>query len=340
MIEQLPAPAGLMPSNRLLTTTEFHRLADAPPEIEWFANISNAHTRRAYENAVRDFMQFAGISRPEEFRTVTRAHIVAWRDDLGRRGLGGSTTRHRLASLASLFEYLCERNALTHNPVKGVERPRTESGEGKTPALGDHQARKLLAAPEADTIKSKRDRAILSTLLFHALRREELCKLKVKDVQHARKVEATRRGICRCIPEPKPSSTTTLRPPATARTKMARFSGRPATTAPASSTTRSRRTASYVRPLDSIAARTQQGGQPEPHGERVCLVRVVGELVADVLVERLAIWGVSISLMRLITSRVTVKWTISRLQALYSPRPMLRSTAPGSYVPAARRRPT
>src|SRR5271165_182382 len=36
-------------------------------------------------------------------------------------------------------------------------------------------------------IKSKRDRAILSTLLFHALRREELCKLKVKDFQHARK---------------------------------------------------------------------------------------------------------------------------------------------------------
>ena len=118
---------------------------------------------------------------------MTRAHIIAWRDDLVRRGLGGSTIRHRLASLASLFEYLCERNAVTHNPVKGVERPRTESGEGKTPALGDHQARKLLDAPEADTIKSKRDRAILSTLLFHALRREELCKLKVKDARHARK---------------------------------------------------------------------------------------------------------------------------------------------------------
>ena len=36
-------------------------------------------------------------------------------------------------------------------------------------------------------MKSKRDRAILSTLLFHALRREELCKLKVKDCRHARK---------------------------------------------------------------------------------------------------------------------------------------------------------
>jgi site-specific recombinase XerC len=176
------------PTDRLLTAAEFHRLADVPPEVEWFANISNRHTRRAYENAVKDFMQFTGIGRPEEFRTVTRAHIIAWRGDLMRRGLGGATIRHRLASLASLFEYLCEKNAVTHNPVKGVERPKTESGEGKTPAIGDHQARKLLDAPPADdTIKSKRDRAILSTLLFHALRREELCKLKVKDCRHMRK---------------------------------------------------------------------------------------------------------------------------------------------------------
>jgi integrase/recombinase XerD len=187
MADQLPSEIAPARVSRLLTAAEFHQLADVPPEVEWFANISNPHSRRAYEHAVGDFMRFTGIERPEEFRTVTRAHIIAWRDDLVRRGLGGSTIRHRLASLASLFEYLCEKNAVTHNPVKGVERPKTESGEGKTPALGDHQARKLLAAPAADTIKSKRDRAILSTLLFHALRREELCKLKVKDFRHARK---------------------------------------------------------------------------------------------------------------------------------------------------------
>ena len=180
-------PAEIITGARLLTAAEFHRLADVPPEVEWFANLSNPSTRRAYEHAVGDFMRFVGIARPEEFRTVTRAHIIAWRDALVERGLGGSTIRHRLASLASLFQHLCDRNAVTHNPVKGVQRPRTESGEGKTPALGDHQARKLLAAPETDTVKSKRDRAILSTLLFHALRREELCKLKVRDARHARK---------------------------------------------------------------------------------------------------------------------------------------------------------
>jgi site-specific recombinase XerD len=187
MAESDQLPAETRPTNRMLTAAEFHRLGDVPPEAEWFANLTNQHTRRAYEHAITDFMQFTGIARPEEFRTVTRAHVIAWRDDLVRRELGGSTVRHRLAALAALFEYLCDRNAVTHNPVKGVARPKTESGEGKTPALGDHQARKLLAAPQADSLKAKRDCAILSTLLFHALRREELCKLKVKDAQHARK---------------------------------------------------------------------------------------------------------------------------------------------------------
>ena len=197
--EILPAPrpaapdpaqtpvAAATPARRLLTEAEFHRLAKVPPEAEWFANITNPNTRRAYRNAIRDFMGFTGINQPEEFRAVTRSHIIGWREELTRRGLGGATVRHRLAALASLFEYLCEKNAVTHNPVKGVQRPRTESGEGKTPALGDHQARKLLDAPNSDSVKSKRDRAILSALLFHALRREELCKLTVKDFRHARK---------------------------------------------------------------------------------------------------------------------------------------------------------
>jgi integrase/recombinase XerD len=185
MNDQLPA--AIIPSNRLLTAAEFHKLAEVPPEIEWFANLGNASTERAYKNAIQDFIRFTGINRPEEFRTVTRAHVIAWRDDLAARGLGGATVRHRLAALSSLFEYLCDKNAVTHNPVKGVKRPRSESGEGKTPAIGDNQARDLLAAPAEDRIKDRRDRAILSTLLYHALRREELCKLKVKDFRHARR---------------------------------------------------------------------------------------------------------------------------------------------------------
>ena len=47
-------PAPITPSGRLLTAVEFQRLADVPPEIEWFANLANKSTRRAYENALQD----------------------------------------------------------------------------------------------------------------------------------------------------------------------------------------------------------------------------------------------------------------------------------------------
>jgi integrase/recombinase XerD len=181
-----PEPMAL-PEARALTSAAFQGLASVPPEVEWFANLGNTATRRAYQNALADFMRFAGIAKPEEFRIVTRAHVIAWRDDLASRQLSATTVRHRLSALASLFEYLCDKNAVMHNPVKGVKRPVPETYEGKTPALGDHQARQLLDAPDNSTLKGKRDRAVLATLLYHALRREELCKLTVRDFRHSRR---------------------------------------------------------------------------------------------------------------------------------------------------------
>ena len=74
-------PTEIAPTGRLLTAAEFHRLADVPPEVEWFANLSNPHTRRVYENAVKDFMRFTGIMRPEEFRD----HHARARHRLARR---------------------------------------------------------------------------------------------------------------------------------------------------------------------------------------------------------------------------------------------------------------
>jgi len=170
-------------NRRALTAAEFLGLAEVPPELEWFANIRNERTRRAYQQDVRDFTAFVGIERPEEFRIVTRAHLIAWRKELERRELAPASIRRKLAALSSLFDYLCEQNAVLLNPVDGVKRPKANNNEGLTPALGNAQARALLNAPPADTIKGKRDRAVLATLLYHGLRREELCKLRVRDVQ-------------------------------------------------------------------------------------------------------------------------------------------------------------
>ncbi len=73
-----------------------------------------------------------------------------------------------------------------------------------TPALGAAQARKLLDAPPAGTLKGVRDRAILATLLYHGIRREELCRLRVKDIQSRQGVMHFRvkgkRGKIRFVP--------------------------------------------------------------------------------------------------------------------------------------------
>ncbi len=168
---------------RALTAKQFQQLSDVPPELEWFANISSEKTRKAYQNDIRDFAQFVGISQPAEFRIVTRSHVIAWRKTIEEKKFSDATIRRKLSALSSLFEYLCEKNAVTHNPVKGVKRPMANNNEGKTPALSNDQARLLLEAPPEDTVKGQRDRAILAALLYHGLRRQELCNLSVKDYQ-------------------------------------------------------------------------------------------------------------------------------------------------------------
>jgi integrase/recombinase XerD len=69
------------------------------------------------------------------------------------------------------------------NVTRSSAIPSADNNEGSTPALGDALVRRLLNAPALDTLKGVRDRAILATLLYHGIRREELCLLRLRDMQ-------------------------------------------------------------------------------------------------------------------------------------------------------------
>ena len=126
-------------------------------------------------------MSLLALWTPLNFGNVTRAHVIAWRKYLETvRRFAGATIRRKLATLSALYQFLCERNAVTHNVVSGVKRPKTQGSVGTTPAISDEQMRQLLAAPNPATLKGKRDRAILATLGYHGIRRQELCDLLVR----------------------------------------------------------------------------------------------------------------------------------------------------------------
>jgi hypothetical protein len=114
---------GAADRKRALTAAQYGDLSDVPPELEWLANITNVKTRRAYKIDVSEFSTFAGLRGPAELRTVTRAHVIAC-------GLSPSSLRRKLSALSSLFDYLCERNAVSGNPVDGVKRAMANGNEG------------------------------------------------------------------------------------------------------------------------------------------------------------------------------------------------------------------
>jgi hypothetical protein len=110
---------GVPALRRPLTPAQFGDLAEIPPELEWLANLTNPKTRRAYKIDVEEFIGLDGIA---ELRSITRAHVIAWRKDLEKRGLAGSSIRRKLSALSALFDYMCEHNAVSGNPVDGVKR--------------------------------------------------------------------------------------------------------------------------------------------------------------------------------------------------------------------------
>lgn len=52
-------------SQQVLNASEFARLADVPPEAQWFANLDSDQTKRVYQSDLRGVMVFTGLVKTE-----------------------------------------------------------------------------------------------------------------------------------------------------------------------------------------------------------------------------------------------------------------------------------
>jgi site-specific recombinase XerD len=144
------------------------------------AEIANAHTRKNYMHAVRQFLAWVEV-RNLELHRITPGDVGEYLQHLE---LAIPTKKLHLAALRRFFDRLVNRHACVINPAATVKAERYAVVEGKTPEIAAAQARALLAAIDTATLIGLRDRALLAVLVYTAARVGAVAKLTLKNLVH------------------------------------------------------------------------------------------------------------------------------------------------------------
>ena len=145
-------------------------------------SLGSPDSARAYAFAMNDFIAWY-CSEP---RLAFSKHVVLrYRIELESRRLSASTVNLRLAAVRRLAFEAADSGLLSPELAAGIQRVKGAKKLGVR--LGNwltvDQCRSLLRAPDAQTLKGRRDRAILAILLGCGLRRAEVAKLQLRDIQ-------------------------------------------------------------------------------------------------------------------------------------------------------------
>jgi integrase len=143
-------------------------------------SVSSAHSRDAYGRALDAFFDWrpAGAA-------FSKSLVSAWKASLESAGYSPATVNQRLSAIRKLATEAADNGMLAPEVaaavarVKGAKRHGVRSGNWLT----HEQAQQTLTAPELDTMKGKRDRALLAVLFGCGLRRAEACALTLGHVQ-------------------------------------------------------------------------------------------------------------------------------------------------------------
>jgi integrase/recombinase XerC len=149
---------------------------------------ASAHTVRAYESDLSQFITFLGqlLRRrrtelsPADF---SHTHIRGFLGELHKRGNTRSSAARKLAAIRAFGRHLRREGALDGDPAALVGTPRQEH---HLPAhLGEAEMGRLLEMPDVARPLGRRDRAILELFYASGLRLSELVGLDVDDVNLA-----------------------------------------------------------------------------------------------------------------------------------------------------------
>ena len=145
--------------------------------------IASPHTRRAYSQALEEFVIWY---RDDPHREFNKATVQRYRTELENKGLAPSSINVRMSAIRRLASEAGDNDLLSPALVAGISRTKGAKRSGLRIGqwLTAEQAQRLLAVPDPSTIKGARDQAILSLLLGAGLRRAEVVALTVAHIQN------------------------------------------------------------------------------------------------------------------------------------------------------------
>jgi site-specific recombinase XerD len=150
--------------------------------IEFFtANIRNRNTRRAYAQAVSEFLTWCEDRRVTSIAAVQPVHVAGYIDEL-TRARSAPTAKQRLSAIRHLFDWLVVGQVVPVNPAASVRGPTHVVKKGKTPVLSPEEARRVLDAIDVSTHAGLRDRALIGLMVFSFARIGAALAMKVGDV--------------------------------------------------------------------------------------------------------------------------------------------------------------
>lgn len=150
--------------------------------LEFFtANIRNPHTRRAYAQAVLEFLAWCEAAGVASIAAVQPVHVATYIEQLAAER-STSTVKQRLAALRHLFDWLVVGQVMPTNPAASVRGPSHVVKKGKTPVLSPDEARRVLDSIDVTTHAGLRDRALIALMVYSFARIGAALSMKVEDV--------------------------------------------------------------------------------------------------------------------------------------------------------------
>lgn len=111
---------------------------------------------------------------------VKADHIRRYLIELQRRSLKDTTQHAHARGIKTFFNWLVENDYIDHSPMWRVKMPKLE--QRVPPPFSREEIRSLLNACNRRTIQGARDYALILVLLDTGLRAQEICSLKVGQV--------------------------------------------------------------------------------------------------------------------------------------------------------------